>query len=131
MTGTAPWTCHCAKRPAEVEPATLGVRDRLSKRWRIEFFDRAAPSTEQLHASAATCNLVSHQRHAAPGAGWAPFGFGRDQLMPETDVFVAGDSAGAGYSQDLTLLGAHEAGGPSRSWFSRPLNTVDTADVFN
>ncbi len=79
--------------------------------------------------------------------GWAAFGFGRDQLMPETDVFMAGVSGAAAYSQDafafvrsppvrdlsqdVTLLNANEANGVTSYSFSRLLNTGDTAGDYD
>lgn len=83
----------------------------------------------------------------AMATGWAAFGFGRDQLMPETDVFMAGVSGGVAYSQDafafmrsppvrdlsqdVTLLSATEANGVTSYSFSRPLNTGDTAGDYD
>ncbi|KPF58006.1 hypothetical protein D621_07175 [beta proteobacterium AAP51] len=81
------------------------------------------------------------------GTGWAAVGFGRDQFMPETDVFMAGVSGGVAYSQDafavlrnppvrdisqdVTLLSATEINGVTSFSFSRLLNTGDAAGDFD
>jgi DOMON domain len=81
----------------------------------------------------------------ANGTGWVAVGFGRDQYMPETDVFMAGvlpDGSAYGRdayaqfrsppvadaSQDVQLLGASEANGVTSISFSRLLNTGDASD---
>jgi hypothetical protein len=81
------------------------------------------------------------------GTGWAAFGFGRDQFMPETDVFMAGVLDGVAYSQDafalqrnppvrdasqdVSLLSATEINGVTSFSFSRPLNTGDAVGDFD
>jgi hypothetical protein len=82
------------------------------------------------------------------GTGWAAFGFGPDELMPDTDVFMAGVSAaGVAYSQDafavarsapvrdlsqdVTLISTGGATGGTSYSFSRLLNTGDTAGDFD
>lgn len=81
----------------------------------------------------------------AIGTGWVAVGFGRDQYMPETDVFMAGvlpdgtvysrdayaqfrSPPVADASQDVQLLGATESNGVTNISFSRRLNTGDASD---
>jgi len=93
------------------------------------------------------CGSTLYGSVTTRGSGWAAFGFGRDQFMPETDVFMAGVGNGLAYSQDafalqraaprrdasqdVTLLSATEAAGVTRIGFSRPLTTGDAFGDFD
>jgi DOMON domain/PEP-CTERM motif len=84
----------------------------------------------------------------ARAVGWVAVGFGRDQYMPLTDVFMAGvrpDGTTYGVdafvtqriapvadaSQDVILLAATEVGGVTQYSFTRPLRTGDAVGDFD